>query len=161
MATALKTKKTTQDHGIPKVILERMGFLLNRAALKQRELVEEALKSHGLIGKHLGILLLIQEKGALAQQEIGKCMYVDRTTMVDMIDDLEKLGFVERKSHPSDRRAHALYLTPKGNDILPRLYRLGMEAEKKLLKPLSATEQKELSRILQKLVLAHHVESAK
>jgi DNA-binding MarR family transcriptional regulator len=142
---------------IPRVILERMGFLLNRAILKQRELVEEALRPYeGLTGKHLGILLLIKERGALAQQEIGKCLYIDRTTMVDVTDDLEKLGYVERKAHPTDRRAHALALTAKGREAFQKLYHLGLNAEKKLLEPLSAKDQKELSRILQQLVLAHH-----
>lgn len=150
-----KSDVSSVDLGLPRVILERVGFLLNRAALKQREMAEEALKPYGLVGKHLGILLLIQDKGSLPQQEIGKCMYIDRTTMVDMIDDLEKLGYVERKAHPTDRRAHALYLTTKGRDVLPKLYRLGLEAEKALLKPLASKDQRELSRILRQLVLAH------
>lgn len=156
---SMKAKKAGDpvlDQDIPPIILERMGFLLNRAALKQREMVEDALKPYGLIGKHLGILLLIQEKGALPQMEVGKCMYIDRTTMVDMIDDLEKLGYVERKAHPTDRRAHALYLTTKGRELLPKLNQLGLKAEKRLLAPLSSKDQNELSRILRELVLAHH-----
>jgi DNA-binding MarR family transcriptional regulator len=142
--------------GIPGVILERMGFLLGRVTLKQREIVEGVLKPYGLIGKHLGILLLIQDRGSLPQQEIGKCMYIDRTTMVAMVDDLERLGYVERKAHPTDRRAHALYLTAKGREVLPKLYRLGMKAEEELLKPLAARDRKELGRILRQLVQAHH-----
>jgi len=156
---SLKVKRMDEGaggHDIPAVILERMGFLLNRAALKQRELVEEAFKPFGLIGKHLGILLLIQDKGALPQMEVGKCMYIDRTTMVGMIDDLERLGYVERKAHPTDRRAHALYLTTKGKELLPKLYQIGLKAEKKLLAPLSSKDQAELNRILRQLVLAHH-----
>jgi DNA-binding MarR family transcriptional regulator len=160
-AKAKRISGVTEDHGIPTVILDRMGFLLNRAALKQREVVEEALKPYGLIGKHLGILLLIQDKGALPQMEVGKCMYIDRTTMVSMIDDLEKLGYVERKAHPTDRRAHALYLTAKGRELLPKLYQLGIKAEKKLLAPLSSKDQMELNRILRQLVLAHHVAGKK
>lgn len=157
----VKTQKTIKvpavAQEIPQVILESMGFLLNRSILKQRELVEEALKPYGdLTGKHLGILILIKERGALPQQEIGKCMYIDRTTMVDVTDDLEKMGYVERKPHPTDRRAHALSLTRKGREMFPKLYHLGLNAEKKLLAPLSAKDQKELSRILQQLVLAHH-----
>ena len=158
-AKVKKNKTAPVDIGVPEVILERMGFLLNRVALKQRELVEEVLKPFGLIGKHLGILLLIEDRGSLPQQEIGKCMYIDRTTMVGMIDDLEKLGYVERKAHPTDRRAHALYLTAKGREVLPKLYRLSLEAEKKLLKPLPAGDQKQLGRILRQLVLAHHSEA--
>lgn len=158
---AAKPKRQTLTpsvpHDIPLAILERMGFLLNRLILKHRELLEEVLAPYaGITGKHIGILNLIKERGSLAQQEIGKCMYIDRTTMVDVTDDLEKMGYVERKPHPTDRRAYALSLTAKGREIFPKLYQLGLSAEKKLLAPLPAKDQKELGRILQQLLLAHH-----
>src|SRR5690242_3664624 len=109
-------KSTSPASGIPQMILERAGFLLNKAAQKIRETVEEALKPFGLAGRHLGVLAAIQERGSLTQQEVGKCMRIDRTTMVQVIDDLEKLSLVERKDNPQDRRAYALFLTAKGRE---------------------------------------------
>lgn len=147
-------------HEIPDAILERMGFLLNRSALKFKEATDNALQSFGLTGKHVGIMVLIREKESLPQQEIGKCMHVDRTTMVSFIDDLEKLGLVERKEHPDDRRAHAIYLTAKGREVLARALKLGMAAERKFLSVLAEKDRKELSRILKHLVLSHHLQEA-
>src|SRR5579859_7582100 len=113
-------------HNVPPFILDRVGFLLNRAAQRIREVTEEALKDHQLIGKHLGILTMIHEKGSIPQHEVGGCMSIDRTTMVDMIDDLEKKGLVERRENPSDRRAYALALTAKGKEILPKIQKIGL-----------------------------------
>lgn len=161
MTPILKLKKSLPEgHEIPEAVLDRMGFLLNRAAQKFREMTEEALAPHKLTGKHLGIMLTIREKGSLPQQEIGKCMHVDRTTMVAVIDDLEKLGLVERKAHPTDRRAHAIYLTSKGRETLSRAMQMGLAAERKFLSFLPAKDQKELGRILKHLVLSHHHEEA-
>lgn len=161
MTPLAKMKRALPEgHEIPEPILNRMGFLLNRAAQKLRETMERALAPHGLTGKDLGILLFIREKGALPQQEIGKCMHVDRTTMVDIIDDLEKRGLVERKSHPTDRRAHAIYLTARGKEILPQALHLGQAAERKFLSLLPARDRKEVYRILKHLVLSHHLHEA-
>jgi DNA-binding MarR family transcriptional regulator len=103
----------------------------------------------------LGILLVLKEKGSISQHDIGQCVHIDRTTMVAMIDDLEKLGMVERKGHPTDRRSHMVYLTPKGKEILPKAHGLARTSQNKLLSSLTGREQKALIELLRKLVLTH------
>ena len=153
--------KQKTNHGVPQVILERAGFLLNKAAQRIREATEGALKSFGLTGRHLGVLAVIHEKGSLLQWEIGRCIHVDRTTMVQIVDDLEKLGLVERRANPSDRRAHALSLTGKGREVLPKAMRLGLDVERKFLSCLPEKDQRDLARILKHLVLTHYAPSKK
>jgi DNA-binding MarR family transcriptional regulator len=152
----LEPKAETPSLEIPQTLLDRMAFLLIKAAFKLRELTEEALKPYGLIGKHWGILSVLKEKGNLTQHDIGKCVHMDRSTMVNMIDDLEKAGLVERRPNASDRRAYSVFMTEKGKSILPECSRLGTAAEKKFLSILSPKEQKELAHLLKKLVSAHY-----
>jgi len=137
-------------------ILGRVGFLLNKGAQRVREVYEEILKPMGLTGRHAGILLILEEMGTITQQEIGKCTRIDRTTMVDMVDDLERLGLVERQEHPTDRRSHAIFLTPKCREVLPSIERLCQEAESQFLDCLTPKEKKDLIQILRKLVLSHY-----
>jgi DNA-binding MarR family transcriptional regulator len=136
-------------------LLGRSGFLLNKAAQRVRDVYEEALKPTGLTAKHAGVLIILEEKGSLSQNELGKCAYIDRTTVVGLMDDLEKMGLVERKEHPTDRRSHAIYLTPKGKEILPVIDKHAVDMERKFLGCLSAQEQKGLIQTLRKLVLNH------
>jgi len=145
---------------IPRIVMERMAFLLIKNAFKLREMTEEALRPHGLIGKHWGILTTLREKGSLTQHDISRCVHMDRTTMVTMIDDLEKAGLVERRLNPQDRRAHSIQVTEKGKALLPELNRLGLSAEKRFLAVLSAKEQKDLAHILKKLLAAHYTGAA-
>lgn len=143
--------------GFPQRLLGRTGFLLNKAGLKIREAYEEQLAPLGLsTAKHYGVLVALEEKGSITQQEIGKCVYVDRTTMVQILDDLEKTGLVERKEHPTDRRSHSIHLTAKGKDILLKAHHVGEAVEKHFLGSLSAKEQKELIRLLRQLVVTHY-----
>jgi DNA-binding MarR family transcriptional regulator len=41
---------------------------------------------------------------------------VDRPYATIIVDKLERLGFVERRPHPSDRRSKVVSLTPAGRD---------------------------------------------
>ena len=41
---------------------------------------------------------------------------VDRPYATIIVDKLERLGFVERQPHPSDRRSKVVSLTPAGRD---------------------------------------------
>ena len=42
-------------------------------------------------------------------------MGIDPSTMVSLIDQLETAGLAERRPHPTDRRARAIAITPKGH----------------------------------------------
>ena len=136
-------------------LLGRSGFLLNKAAQRVREIYEEVLKPTGLTAKHAGVLMILEERGSLSQNELGKCAYIDRTTVVGLMDDLEKMGLVERKEHPTDRRSHAIFLTPRGKEILPVIDKHAVAMERKFLGCLNAQEQKGLIQTLRKLVLNH------
>ena len=142
--------------GFSEALLGRTGFLFKKAAHRIRESYEGRLGPLGLAGKHYGVLSVLEERGSITQHEIGKCVYVDRTTMVGIIDDLEKKGLVERKEHPTDRRSHAVYLTAKGKETLGKAHHLASSVDKQFLECLSAKEQKELRQILRKLVVAHY-----
>jgi DNA-binding MarR family transcriptional regulator len=142
--------------GFSERLLGRTGFLLNKSAQKVREVYEAQLSPLGLTGKHYGVLAVLDEKGSITQHEIGKCVYIDRTTMVSIIDDLEKLGLVERKEHPTDRRSHAIFMTVKGRETFPKAHKLGLSVEKGFLECLSVRDQKELIRLLRQLVVTHY-----
>ncbi|MBV8735083.1 MAG: MarR family transcriptional regulator, partial [Solirubrobacterales bacterium] len=85
---------------------------------------------------------------------LGKCTGIDPSTMVATIDDLEARGLVERRPHPSDRRAHALHLTEEGREVLGRGRQVARTAEDDLLAPLSPEDRKTLHELLLRLALA-------
>jgi DNA-binding MarR family transcriptional regulator len=137
-------------------LLGRSGFLLAKAAQRVRDAYDSSLAETGMNARHAGVMAILGEKGTISQSEIGSCTYIDRTTVVAVIDDLEKLGYVERKEHPTDRRSHAIYLTEKGKEYLPKIDKQAMETEGKFLECLNTQEQKNLIQLLRKLVLNHY-----
>ncbi|MDP7015070.1 MAG: MarR family transcriptional regulator [Pirellulaceae bacterium] len=64
---------------------------------------------------------LAQEPG-ITQQTVVDQLASDKRTINRMIDLMEEKGLVERREHPDDRRAWALYLTKEGRQQQKVLY---------------------------------------
>lgn len=76
---------------------------------------------------------------------------MDRTTMVAVLDDLERLGYARREASPSDRRKHVVTPTSEGIKALKEAAVLMKKAEVAFLSPLSAAEQKQLNALVARL----------
>jgi DNA-binding MarR family transcriptional regulator len=79
---------------------------------------------------------------------------MDPSSMVATIDDLERKGLVERRAHPSDRRAYALHVTEAGREILSQGREVVNEVQDELLAPLDEAEREQLRSLLVRLVTA-------
>lgn len=142
----------TEPRPLPAALSDRLGFLLGRAHVAHRSAAQRALTTVGLGVKELGALSVLAEEGPLSQQRLGERQGVDRTTMVAVVDALERSGLVERHRDPADRRAYALAATAQGRRALKQATTLVRRAEDEFLAPLSAGERRELKQLLQRLI---------
>lgn len=65
---------------------------------------------------------LAEGENGVTQQDVVGLLASDKRTIGKMIDLLEQKGLVERQSHPTDKRAWALHLTPEGRRQQKQLY---------------------------------------
>ena len=93
---------------------DRVPFLLYRASEHSHALANSMLAQVGLTARQAGILTLIIEREPMTQKALGEILGIDRTTMVALIDDLERKGLVARQRHPRDRRAFLVCPTESG-----------------------------------------------
>ena len=75
-------------------------------------------------------------------------MKVAPSRMVAFVDSLEQRGLLERRQNPEDRRARALFLTPKGRDLLGHAFAVAVEHEQRLTSDLSPHEREQLLELL-------------
>jgi DNA-binding MarR family transcriptional regulator len=137
---------------LPRAMSDRLGFLLGRAHIAHRQVAEAALAPLGLAPRQFGALSLLADEGPLSQQRLGELMGVDRTTMVALVDGLERGGLVERERNPDDRRAYALRATARGRSVLGRAAAAVERAEEEFLATIPAREARQLKQILRKLI---------
>jgi DNA-binding MarR family transcriptional regulator len=71
--------------------------------------------------------------------------------MVALVDDLEALGAVKRAKHPTDRRAYALFLTPKGKKLFGSAFEVALSVEASLCDGISGDDKKQLLKLLGRL----------
>ena len=142
----------TTTRAIPDSLADQVGYLLSKAHLRVHVRANEALEPLGLTVKHYGLLTLLVHEGPISQGRLGEVMKIDRTTMVALVDDLERAGHVDRTRNPEDRRAYALAATASGRRIQRDAATLMKRVYNETLSPLSAGERRELLRMLRAIV---------
>ena len=93
-----------------------LGVLLRDPALAINELVGEALEAEGFANlglAHLGIGQHIGDRGSRVT-ELAQLAQVTKPTVVYLVNELERHGYVERIPDPGDGRAKLVRLTPLG-----------------------------------------------
>jgi DNA-binding MarR family transcriptional regulator len=98
-----------------------------------------------------GMLQVIAANPGLAQSRLAEAMDVDRSTIVTVVDQLERRGLVARCPSLTDKRSHALQLTEGGRRSLRRMEKLVLRHEAALASVLTAAERETLIRLLVRL----------
>ena len=127
------------------------GFLMFWIGRRSSARFAEALAPLNLAPPHFGVLNVLHAGEPLSQQELGRNLGIDPSTMVALIDELEARGYVERRRDPGDRRAHALHLTADGRAALTRGRRAAARQQEGLLAGLDVAEREEFVRLLGKV----------
>ncbi|HSI80346.1 MAG TPA: MarR family winged helix-turn-helix transcriptional regulator [Solirubrobacterales bacterium] len=123
----------------------QLFFRLWRASHTQ---TAAALESIGLTPALFAVLDFLRAHDGAIQQEIGAAMGIDPSTMVALIDELERAGLAKRRPHPTDRRAREVVITPKGRRSVERGRTLACEVEDDVLQGLDSAERRQLLKLL-------------
>lgn len=135
----------------PEELAGYTGFLLGYLGEKSRRNFISLLEPHGFHPREFGLMTVMAKRPGLTQQELAMLARVDPSSMVALLDDLERRGLAERRVDPDDRRRRAVYLTAKGEEQMGVLQREARKAGKALLDPLSDEERETLNALLRKL----------
>ena len=103
---ARKSSSVPFTSGIGYVVLQ------THKALSRRLTYE--LTRVGIHFAHYHYLRALFEANGISQMELSERVGVDPTTVVTVVDTLERQNIVERRKDPDDRRKAMIYLTPKG-----------------------------------------------
>lgn len=128
-----------------------IGYNLRRAQIAVFQNFQAATADFDITPGQFGVVVLIDCNDGLSQSELGEALGIDRSTMVAVIDRLEKRGLVVRAPSPVDRRSYALRLSPAGSDLLAAITPAIEAHERAVASPLTGAEQETLIRLLAKL----------
>jgi len=98
-------------------------------------------------------LLTIAGAGNVSQHEIADLVGLDPSSLVAVIDGLERRGWLRRERNPRDRRMHWVRRTEAGDRLFVRALPRAQRAEAGQLAALSAGQQRQLVAAMRKLAM--------
>jgi DNA-binding MarR family transcriptional regulator len=106
---------------------------LNKVSKKYMDALAAKLGHIG-IRRHYFLLTAIDEsKGECTQQDLADLLETDKVTMVNILDSLDRAGFIRRTPSKEDRRKHLIELTPKARRSLPKIRKVIADLNRKAL----------------------------
>lgn len=135
--------------------MEVLGRLNEASQLVVRERQAPLFARYGLQHGEFDALATLRRSGALeglTPTALFEAAMMSSGGMTARIDRLEKAALVERRPHPTDRRATLVRLTDKGFDLIESIMPSHEETARDILAPLSLDEQKTLNALLARLI---------
>lgn len=140
------------DYDPPERLRSLPSWLSSEVARRGRRLVDEALAQEGARRQHFTVLASLADQGPASQADLGRRLWIDRSDLHAILNELERDGFVARVRDQEDRRRNVVTLTTAGDAALARLDRRVQESQSALLEPLSARDRRQLRRLLETIV---------
>lgn len=128
-----------------------LAFLLVQLGMHGARQFGERLQPLGLEQRQAGMLVRLAASEGRSQQALAAMLGINATRMVFLVDELEKLGLVERRRNPEDRRSHALYLTGQGRAVLAQVQAVAAEHEQQMSAGLTGEQRAELIALLRQV----------
>lgn len=132
-------------------LTDLLGFQLRRAQISVFQHFSRTVGGVGITPALFGLMMIVSKNEGLSQSRLAHALGIDVSTMVAMIDRIEKKGWMKRQKSNVDRRSHALYLTKAGRKLLDSLSLLVEEHENKFFNDLDLSEKKTLLALLKKI----------
>ena len=134
---------------------ESTGFLLWQVTALWQRKIAEALRPHGLTQVQYALLAsllwLSNRESLVTQTLLARTVKLDIMMTSQVLSKLEAKGFVDRKSHPADRRAKVLLLTESGREAVWKAVPDVEGADAAFFAPL-ARESREFNKRLRTLI---------
>lgn len=132
-------------------LADRVLWALGRAGQQSQRLVRQHMTEAGVRTQHYHVLASLADDGEAVQATLADRIVLDRSDLVTLLDELEALDYVVRRTDPADRRRKIVAITATGEKQLVAMDQLIYAAEAELLEPLSASERKTLLELLDRL----------
>lgn len=142
--------------GVPKGvgIPPSVAFLLSQLGFEAGRELADSLAGLDLGLREFGLLRLLNDADGTSQRALGRMLRLTPNRMVALVDGLESKDLIERRSHPTDRRAYAVTLTDEGRAALGRGFQAAFGVEAGMCAPLAEGERQQLLGLLTKLAQA-------
>lgn len=129
----------------------KLFVVLSRANKVLHEETNRLIIAKGLNPTEFAVLELLFHKGKQPIQKIGEKILMRSGSMTYVINKLETNGYLQRETNVNDKRVTYVSISDEGKKLMEAIFPDHADNITKLLSVLTAAEQEEAARLLQKL----------
>jgi DNA-binding MarR family transcriptional regulator len=132
--------------------LQNFGFVLKDVSrLFIRRFEERAAVGLGMTLAQCKALVMLFKNEGISQKRLSELADIEPMTLVRILDRMEAEGYIERRADPADRRARALFVTPKASPLLNQIWAVGSATRNEMLTGLSTEERNTLMGLMERV----------
>ena len=126
----------------------RLGFLVHDVSRLRRRVVDRALKPLGVTRSQWWVLAFLSRSDGMSQVALADELDLGKVALGQLIDRLEKTGFVSRRPDEEDRRVKRVYLSKRSLALIARIRDHVSVTEKEILEKIEPADLKATVRAL-------------
>lgn len=124
------------------------GFVIHDIARLLHKNFDKKAQTLGLTRSQWSVIAHLMRHDGIQQKMLADILEITPTTLVGLIDRLEKSGWLERKDDPADRRAKLVFLSPKARPVNEKMMKMGKATREDALKGINGNEREEFMKTL-------------
>ena len=97
------------------------------------------------------VLMCLSQAPAVSQIQLAELAYIEPMSLVRILDRMEHQGWIERRPHPTDRRARQLHLTASAAPMIETIVKVSSQMHVQSLGVFRAEERTVLMDLLEQL----------
>ncbi len=138
------------DKTFPEHVVEIEQYLRQIAGVVRRK-GRTMLEQYNITPPQFDALLILSRTGVLTIGELSNQLYLAYSTTTDLVDRLERAGFVVRERDTVDRRVVRVRLQDKGAQLIEEVLDARRAYLASILQSLDTVERSHILRVLQVL----------
>jgi DNA-binding MarR family transcriptional regulator len=133
---------------VDQVTTARVGYLIKRAQMVLHDAMVDALGSDDLTVTQFAVLTALDDEPGLSNADLARRAFVTPQSMHAVLQELERLRFVVRRTHPQHQRILQAALTEAGRRTLRSAADEVTAVEEQMLRKLSDPARSRLASAL-------------
>jgi len=130
---------------------DQIAHLVRRCHQISQGLFYDETASFNITPVQYNLLAALRAQAPMDQHTLAGRTAINRTTLGDVAERLERRGLILRQVNPADRRGKLLSLTDRGLQMLVDIEQRMRVAEERFLEPLDLQERQLLRSLLRKI----------
>ena len=128
-----------------------LGAYISMAYRSHFVRINNQMKELGLSSGQFHVLMVLADQQGITQDFLAGSLLIDKGTVARAVNILEKNGIVRRITDENNRRAVLVYLTEKGEELVPQVEKIDRQWEEAVLVDFTEDEKKQAKALLRKI----------